>query len=110
MKTPRTFDDLVNELQRDPETAQRLQEMKPSHDLAMMLVSIRLRNAWSQAEFARRAGVSQPYIAQLESGTANPSIRKLDALLRRAGLQLRFEVLPSAEADATSPASAAAGG
>ncbi len=100
-----TFDDFMRELRTDPERAERDAEWKPSRDLAIMLVRLRLSLGLTQAEFAQRAGVRQSYISQLESGSGNPSIRSLSRLLRKNGVTLRFEpIIECAPADlATDP-------
>jgi len=56
------------------------------------MIGLRRSLGLSQAALAKRAGVSQAYIAKFESGTANPSIQKLSSLLRSLGIELRLEV------------------
>jgi transcriptional regulator with XRE-family HTH domain len=48
----------------------------------------------SQAELARRVGVTQGAIAQLERPGANPSLVRLESVLRAAGQRLRLAVEP----------------
>jgi DNA-binding XRE family transcriptional regulator len=43
----------------------------------------------TQAQLARRAGVTQPAIAQLEDPDSNPTIDTLDKVARALGVQLR---------------------
>lgn len=93
MTSPATFDDLVRELQREPAVAAQEADLQPSRDVALLLVSLRQRMHLSQSEFARKAGVSQAYVSQLESGTANPSVRRLNRLLRAVGATLRLSAL-----------------
>lgn len=88
------LNELIERVERDPTTAAHEIEMEPSRQLAHTLVTIRLERDLSQREFARTLGVSGSYIAKLESGTANPSIRALTSLLRRAGMDLQFTVAP----------------
>jgi transcriptional regulator with XRE-family HTH domain len=42
----------------------------------------------TQAELAARAGLTQPAIARLERGSANPTIATLDNVIAAAGHQL----------------------
>jgi predicted transcriptional regulator len=44
----------------------------------------------TQAELAARAGMSQPVIARLERGDANPRVMTLDRVLRAAGARLEL--------------------
>ncbi|MFN8507893.1 MAG: helix-turn-helix domain-containing protein [Dehalococcoidia bacterium] len=96
-----TFEDLVSELEQEPAVAERLADLRPSRELALMLARIRIDLGLTQAEFARRAGVSQAYISQLESGIANPSIQKLGRLLRSAGFVFEFSARPATAEEAS---------
>jgi len=91
-----TFDTFLRQLEQDRDFAELQAEMKPSRDIALLLVETRHRLGMTQGQFAKRAGVSQSYISQLESGTANPSIRKLAQLLRKGGINLSFEAIIAA--------------
>jgi transcriptional regulator with XRE-family HTH domain len=48
----------------------------------------------TQAELARRLGVSQAAVAELERPSSNPRIATLDRALRAAGADLRLSVSP----------------
>lgn len=87
----KTFAEFLDEIEQDRELAERQRDMKPSRDLALMLVGIRKRLDLTQRALATSAGVSQAYVAQLESGAANPSIRTVDRLLRKTGVVWRME-------------------
>ncbi|MCC6388719.1 MAG: helix-turn-helix transcriptional regulator [Dehalococcoidia bacterium] len=95
-----TFEELVTVLEHEPATAERIADLAPSRELALMLARLRMDLGLTQAEFARRAGVSQAYISQLESGIANPSIQKLGRLLRSAGFVFEFSARPANAVDA----------
>ncbi len=97
-----TFEELVTELAHEPGTAERIADLRPSREVALMLARLRIDRGLTQAEFARRAGVSQAYISQLESGIANPSIQKLGRLLRSAGFVFEFSARPTNAVDAGS--------
>ena len=52
-----------------------------------MLKLLRERKGWSQAELAKRADVTDAYIAQLETGAReNPSLDVLKRLARALGV------------------------
>jgi DNA-binding XRE family transcriptional regulator len=60
--------------------------------LRQELVKIRVEKGLTQAEVSRRARLSQPYIAKLESGEAsNPELRTLARLATALGAKLSFE-------------------
>jgi transcriptional regulator with XRE-family HTH domain len=53
------------------------------------LKQLRKRKGWSQAELARRAGISQPYIVMMESGARkNPSLKMLGKLAKALGVDV----------------------
>lgn len=94
--TDATFQTFLRQLEQDREFAERQAETKPSRDLAMLTVAVRRQFGLSQTELAKKAGVSQAYVSQLESGTANPSIRSLSKFMRRLGVNLSFEAVIAA--------------
>ena len=60
--------------------------------LSSSIAQIRLKKGWSQAELARRAGTSQPYIARLEQGRVDPQISTVKKIAKALGLPLRSVV------------------
>ncbi|MBI4338845.1 MAG: helix-turn-helix transcriptional regulator [Chloroflexi bacterium] len=58
------------------------------YDVALAIVEARTKKGLSQREMAESCGVSQPYIARLESGEANPTIAQLASLLASVGVRL----------------------
>jgi transcriptional regulator with XRE-family HTH domain len=60
-------------------------------DPSFMLKAARLRAGLTQAELARRLGVSQAAVAKLESPRANPTVDTLDRALRATGHRLRLD-------------------
>lgn len=59
----------------------------------------RRRAGLTQAELARRAGTTQSAIARIERGRTEPSLRRLDELVRACGLELRVGLVPLDESD-----------
>lgn len=57
-------------------------------ELATTLMRVRTEARLTQAELSERLGVSQPYIAKLESGEANPTIAFIGKILATIGLRL----------------------
>jgi transcriptional regulator with XRE-family HTH domain len=63
---------------------------------AALLREARLRANLTQAELARRLGISQAAIAKLESPRANPTVDTLDQALRATGHRLTLDAPPRA--------------
>lgn len=85
----RRLADIDRELRRDPEYEGALAELAPYEAIARQLVSFRIENGLSQAELARRCGVSQPAIARLERGEHEPKL----ATLRRVAHALDADLV-----------------
>jgi transcriptional regulator with XRE-family HTH domain len=64
------------------------------HDPATLVRSTRLRAGLTQAELARRAGVTQPVVSRAETHGANPRYATLDRLVRAAGARLELSAAP----------------
>jgi uncharacterized protein len=62
-------------------------------DAADVLREARRRAGLSQAELARRAGVSQPVISAYETGRREPGLSMLDKLVSATGHDLRMSVV-----------------
>jgi DNA-binding XRE family transcriptional regulator len=85
----RPIKDLDRELRKDPDYEVALQELSPYEEIARQLIAFRIEQGLSQAELARRCGVSQPAIARLERGEHEPRL----ATLRRVAHALDAELV-----------------
>jgi transcriptional regulator with XRE-family HTH domain len=65
--------------------------MRPMGDAASLLKDARRRASITQAELARRLGVSQAAVAKLESSRANPTVDTLDQALWATGHRLTLD-------------------
>jgi transcriptional regulator with XRE-family HTH domain len=86
-------DDLKKELQ-DLESAKYFGAARATSGFALTLALARKKLGITQQELAKKAGVSQAYIARLESGEANPTLERIGSLLAVLGLSLTFGVIP----------------
>jgi transcriptional regulator with XRE-family HTH domain len=64
------------------------------YDIASVLVAARKMRNLTQAALAKIAGVSQAYIAKLESGEANPTIGRIGAILASIWLKAEINLVP----------------
>ncbi|MGH8288502.1 MAG: helix-turn-helix domain-containing protein [Steroidobacteraceae bacterium] len=65
-----------------------------SSTAARLLIEARQRAGLSQRALARRARTAQSVVARIENGTASPSWRTLERLLRGAGFGLSASLVP----------------
>ncbi len=87
------IDDLVAELEQSTENAKAIAHGRQwvansFYADRTSVASLRLQKGWSQAELARRANTSQPYIARLELGQVDPQISTVKKLARALGVPL----------------------
>ncbi|HEX2070352.1 MAG TPA: helix-turn-helix transcriptional regulator [Thermoleophilaceae bacterium] len=69
---------------------------------ARLIRDARTSNGLTQAELGRRLGITQAAVAQLERPGANPSVERLDEVLRAAGKRLALRAEPvSGDVDET---------
>ena len=72
------------------------------NDISMvheLVQSARRIASLTQREFAQRVGTSQPAIAKLEQGLANPTIETLARCAAAAGFAMKVELVPLAAPD-----------
>ncbi len=66
----------------------------PKVTLSAQIRQLRTRRGVTQADLARRAGLSWIYIAKLEAGDrVSPSLRALERIARALGARLRVELV-----------------
>jgi transcriptional regulator with XRE-family HTH domain len=70
----------------DPKFAQASEDIEESHILATNVLVLRARRNISQKELASRAGMSQPRIAEIESGEANPRLSTVKKIAKALGV------------------------
>lgn len=68
-------------------------------DYSAIVVDARTRAKLTQRELARRAQASQPLVARIESGRANPTVETVARLVGAAGFKLRLELVPAETPD-----------
>lgn len=90
-RTPR--EDLEASL-RDPEFAKLYGAELAKGEIALAIAAARHERGMTQGALAEVLGLSQPYVARLESGEANPTIGKVGTLLAVLGFQLSVQPTP----------------
>jgi transcriptional regulator with XRE-family HTH domain len=80
-------DDLLERL-KDPEYAKLYGEENAKVDFAITLTKARKSLNITQRSLAEKLGISQPYVAKLEGGEANPTLGTIGRLLAAISLRL----------------------
>ncbi len=86
-------EDLQREL-RDPEFRKLYGAAEAKSELAVAVADARHSLGLTQDEMARKVGASQPYIAKLEGGEANPTIGVIGSILATLHLRLTMDIAP----------------
>lgn len=82
------IDDLVAEFEESPAAAKAIAKGRQwvantfYNKQPSSIAKLRLIKGWSQAELARRADTSQPYIARLELGKVDPQVSTVKKLAK----------------------------
>ena len=63
----------------------QIRELREFHNLALQVFTRRSARGWSQEQLADEAGMTQPQIANIEAGQANPTARTLIKLAAALG-------------------------
>ncbi len=85
---------LAAALEADPELAAEWERLALARMVATRLIAYRSDNGLSQRELAKRLGVSQPRVVELESGDKNPQIETLVKIAATTGIEFAFDVVP----------------
>lgn len=93
----KSLDHLISKYQKKEEFKISFNERKFYLQVAHLLRDLREKVGLSQAEVAKKAKVSQPMIARLESGDhrRTPTIETIHRILSILGYQLILEVKPT---------------
>jgi len=85
---------LDRQFKKDPELRILFDERRFYLQVAHLIVDLRARAGLSQAEVAKAAGVSQPYIARLEKGDQRraPTFDTIYKILKVLGYRLEINV------------------
>jgi ribosome-binding protein aMBF1 (putative translation factor) len=66
-----------------------------AREVASRVVRYRVDHDLSQAQLATKLGVSQPYVAKIESGDQSPTLATLARLAQRLDLEFHIDVTPT---------------
>jgi HTH-type transcriptional regulator / antitoxin HipB len=92
----KSLDQLIKKYEKNEEFQIAFEERKFYLQVARLIRDLRDRSGFSQVELAKKAKVSQPMIARLESGDhrRTPTIETIHKILSILGYQLVLDVKP----------------
>lgn len=82
--------DIKKSLLKDPKVRDAYDALEPEFALAASLIQARIERKMTQAELAKKAGLSQVMIARLESGTSNPTYSTLTRVANVLGKEFKL--------------------
>jgi DNA-binding XRE family transcriptional regulator len=85
---------LAAALEADPEFAAEWERLALARVVATRLIAYRSENGLSQRELAKRLGVSQPRVVEIEAGEKNPQIETLIKISAKTGLEFAIDIVP----------------
>jgi ribosome-binding protein aMBF1 (putative translation factor) len=88
-------DEVKAEALKDPAVRSEWDRTAVAREVASRVVRYRVEHGLSQAQLGAKLGVSQPYIARLESGDQSPTLATLARLAQRLGLEFHIDVTPT---------------
>jgi len=92
-KVPSPTEDLIEEL-RDPEFKKEYGAEQAKLEFAIVLHDTRTQAKLTQQQLAGLLGRSQPYIARLEGGEANPTLAAIGRMLAALDLRIVIKITP----------------
>jgi len=90
----RTLRDNIREGIKDPEYVRLYGAADFKTEIAIKLCLAREAAGMTQAELAKKMGISQPYLSKLEGGEANPSLSTIGSILAVLGYRLEVDFKP----------------
>lgn len=89
-----SFNDLLCELDKDPEFRRQYRLQKPYYDLLLEVIKRRKDLNLTQGELAERVGTHQSAISRIESGEHNSRLRTLIEIAEALEARLEIRLVP----------------
>jgi predicted transcriptional regulator len=86
------WDRIEAELLADPATRAAYDARRPAYELASKVIRLRAELGLSQRELAKRAHMTQPEIARIESGSVQPTWETVSRLLSAVGADVNVRL------------------
>lgn len=89
-----TLEEYRQEALKDEEVSKEYEDLQPEYDIIKAMINTKTTQNLTQAELAKKTGISLADIKKLENGTRNPSLNLLKKLADGMGATLKIEFIP----------------
>ncbi len=89
MKSYKTF---KNKLLRDAAVRKHYEELEPEFAVIELLIEMRMKRGFTQADLAKKVGTKQSAISRFESGSYNPTLTFLNKIADALDARLKITV------------------
>ena len=83
-----------SKLMQNPDFKREYEALEPEMEIVRAILDARIRSGLTQAEFAKKSGISIADIRRLENGTRNPRLALLKRLAEAMDSTLKIEFIP----------------
>ena len=93
-KIGNTFNDLLAELNKDPDFRKEYRILGPRHELLKEIYDRRKELEWTQTKLAEEANTHQANISRIESGELDPRLSTIVELAEAMGTRVEIRLVP----------------
>jgi len=93
-KTGDTFNDLLAELNKDPEFRKEYRILGPRHELLKEIYDRRKELGWTQTKLAEEADTHQAHVSRIESGELDARLSTIVDLAEAMGTRVEIRLVP----------------
>jgi DNA-binding XRE family transcriptional regulator len=86
-----TLNEHKAQLMKNPEFRREYEAIQPEYEIVRQILEFREKENVTQAQLAKRVGISRSNITRLESGEYNPSLMFLKKIANGMGKKLHIE-------------------
>ena len=89
-----TFEEDLREKLKDKKFKEGYDDLEASYTLIETLIRTRNEEGITQAELAKRTGIAQSELSKIETGEANPSLKRINRIAKGLGRKVQITFAP----------------
>ena len=89
-----TFEEDLREKLKDRKFKEGYDDLEASYTLIETLIRTRNEEGITQAELAKRTGIAQSELSKIETGEANPSLKRINRIAKGLGRKVQITFAP----------------